>query len=163
MIGGEGALMGGRESKPLWTCPECGQSFVTARMWHSCIRLTEDDWFAGREALRPLYDAYHALARRFGPVMVNINKTRISFQGRVRFAGISRATRNALVCTFWLKRRIDSPRFLKVEEYPRSDFVYSFRLTDPKELDAEVEAWLAEAYEVGMQRWQMPQMPAYHS
>ena len=83
---------------------------------------------------------------------VNVNKTRISFQGRVRFAGISRVTRDGLVCNFWLKRRIDSPRFARVEHLPRSDFVYAFKLTDPAQLDDEMAAWLAEAYQVGQQQ-----------
>jgi hypothetical protein len=142
--------------KPLWTCPECGQSFVTPRMWHSCQRFTEEDFFNGRESLRPLYDAWLAFVRRHGPVTVNVNKTRISFQGRVRFAGVSRVTKEGLMCGFWLKRRVESPRFTKVEEFPRSDFVYSFKLTDPAQLDDELSGWLAEAYDVGMQRCVTP-------
>ena len=102
------------DPKPLWTCPECGQSFVTAHMWHSCVRLTEDAFFAGREAQRKLYEAFLAFVRRFGPVTVNVNKSRISFQGRVRFAGVPRIVRDGIICGFWLKRRIESPRFLKV-------------------------------------------------
>lgn len=143
-----------RPARPLWTCPSCGQSFVTPRMWHSCVRLTEEDFFAGRPRQRALYDAFLAFVRIRGPVTVNVNKTRISFQGRVRFAGVSRVTRDGLVCNFWLKRRIDSPRFSRVDAYPRGDHVYSFRLTDAAELDDEVSAWIAEAYEVGMQRWE---------
>jgi hypothetical protein len=151
--------------RPLWTCPDCGQSFVTPRMWHSCVRVTEADFFAGREHQRALYRAFLDFVGRCGPVSVNINKTRISLQGRVRFAGVQRVTRDGLVCTFWLKRRIDSPRFLKVDVYPRSDHVYSFRLTDAAQLDDELGGWIVESYEVGMQRWKPsgPQIPAYHS
>lgn len=39
---------------------------------------------------------------------------RISFQGRVRFAGVARVRKDALVLDSWLKHRIDSPRFSKV-------------------------------------------------
>ena len=137
--------------KPLWTCPDCGQSFVTPRMWHSCVRLTLDDFFAGHEEQRPLFAAFLAPAERFGPVTVNVNKTRISFQGRVRFAGISGLRRDGLVCNFWLKRRIESPRFSKVELFPPDNHVYQFRLRDAAELDAEVAGWLEEAARVGQQ------------
>jgi Domain of unknown function (DUF5655) len=94
-----------------------------------------------------------AFAERCGPVTVNINKTRISFQGRARFATVSRVAKDGLVCTFWVKRRLASPRFTRIDAYPRSDHVHSFRLTDAAQLDAEAAGWFAEAYEVGMQRW----------
>ncbi|MGZ8349120.1 MAG: DUF5655 domain-containing protein [Allosphingosinicella sp.] len=154
--------------RPLWTCPDCGQSFVTPRMSHSCVRLTEDDFFAGRAAQRALYDAWLAFARRNGPVTVNVNRTRISFQGRVRFAAVNRVTRDGLVCHLWLKRRIESARFSRVECLPPGNWVHHFRLTGTHELDDEAAGWLAEAYEVGMQRWNPPpgpadQIPAYHS
>lgn len=139
--------------RPLWTCPECGQSFVTPRMWHSCVRLSEEEFFGSREKQRALYRAFRAFVERFGPVRVNINKTRISFQGRVRFAGVARVTRDGLACTFWLKRRIESPRFTRVERLPPGDYIYNFKLTDAAQLDEEAAGWLAEAHEVGMQRW----------
>lgn len=145
-----------RAQRPLWTCPDCGQKFVTPRMWHSCVTLSEDDFFKGREAPRALYRAFLAFVRAIGPVTVNINKTRISFQARARFAGVPRVTKDGLVCSFWLKRRIESPRFSRVELIPPGDHIYQFKLTDPTQLDDEVAAWLAEAYEVGMQRWLPP-------
>ncbi|HEV2818031.1 MAG TPA: DUF5655 domain-containing protein [Allosphingosinicella sp.] len=144
------------DQQPLWTCPSCGQSFVTRNLWHSCCQLTEEEFFGGREPQRALYRAFRAFVERCGPVTVNINKTRISFQGRVRFAGVPRVTKDGLVCGFWLKRRIESPRFARVEHFPPSDYVYSFKLSDPAQLDDEAAAWLAEAYEVGMQRWRPP-------
>jgi hypothetical protein len=151
--------------RPLWTCPECGQSFVTPRLWHSCVRRTEDDYFAGRAAQRALYDALLAFVRRCGPVTVNVNRTRISLQGRVRFAAINRVTRDGLACHLWLKRRIDSPRFTRVEALPPGNFVHHFRLTDAEQLDEELGAWIAEAYQVGQQRGSgsAAQIPAYHS
>jgi hypothetical protein len=142
--------------RPLWTCPNCGQSFVTRNMSHSCCRLSEGDFFRRREAQRPLYHAFRALVERIGPISVNINKTRISFQGRARFASVNRVTRDGLACHIWLKRRIENPRFTRVEFLPPGDWVHHFKLADSAELDEEVAAWLVEAYEVGMQRWTPP-------
>jgi hypothetical protein len=141
------------DRRPLWTCPSCGQSFVTRNMPHSCCRLTEDEFFRGREAQRALYRALLAFIERCGPVTVNINKTRISFQGRARFACVDRVTKDGLVCHVWLKRRLENPRFIRIEALPPGDFVHYFRLTDAAQLDDEAAAWIAEAYEVGMQRW----------
>ncbi|MGQ0531747.1 MAG: DUF5655 domain-containing protein [Caulobacteraceae bacterium] len=136
---------------PLWACSRCGQRFVTRNMWHSCVRLTEAEFFGDRRAQRRLYRAYLKFVRQFGPVTVNITKTRISLQARVRFAGVPRVLRDGIVCGFWLKRRIESPRFLKVELIPPRDYIYTFKLTHPDQLDDEVAQWIAEAYRVGMQ------------
>ena len=141
------------DRRPLWICLDCGQSFVTRNMSHSCCRFTEEEFFRGRDAQRTLYRAFLAFVERCGPVTVNVNKTRISFQGRARFACVDRVTRDGLVCHVWLKRRLESPRFTRIEALPPSDFVHYFKLTDPAQLDDEAAAWIAEAYEVGMQRW----------
>ena len=50
-----------------------------------------------------------------------------------------------------LARRIDSPRFLRVETFSPRNVLHSFRLSGPDEVDAEFAAWLAEAYRVGAQ------------
>lgn len=146
----------GANQRPLWTCPVCGQSFVGRNMSHSCCRLTEEDFFAGREAQRALHHAFRAFVERRGPIKVNINKTRISFQARARFASVNRVTRDGLACHLWLKRRIESRRFTRIEHLPPGNFVHNFKLTDVAELDDEMAEWIAEAYEVGMQRWKPP-------
>lgn len=140
-------------ARSLWRCPKCRQRFVTANMWHSCVRLTIARFFHGREPrLKRLYHDYLAFVRRIGPVTVNVTKTRISFQGRVRFAGVAAVRKDALMAGFWLKRRIESPRFARVEFIPPDNYVYQFTLSAPSDLDAEAEQWLREAYDVGAQR-----------
>lgn len=70
---------------------------------------------------------------------------------RVRFAGVVRVRKDGLLWGFWLKRRIDSPRFSKVEHLGRTDWIYQFVLRDEDELDDEVRDWIREAYDVGRQ------------
>ena len=70
---------------------------------------------------------------------------------RVRFAGVVRLRKFGLVCGFWLKRRIDSPRFTKMEHLGRNDWTYQFVLRNENELDDEVRDWIREAYDVGRQ------------
>jgi Domain of unknown function (DUF5655) len=138
--------------RPLWTCPDCGRSFVTPRMWHACARHTVDEHFTGKPpATRELFDAYVGFVRRIGDFVVDPGKTRIAFQNRARFAGVRRVRRDGLVIGFWLKRPIASPRFLRVEHIPPGDWVYSLLLRSPEELDPELETWLREAYRVGNQ------------
>jgi hypothetical protein len=50
-----------------------------------------------------------------------------------------------------LARRIDSPRFLRVETFSPRNVLHAFRLSGPDEVDTEFAAWLAEAYRVGAQ------------
>jgi hypothetical protein len=138
--------------RPLWTCPSCGHQFVTANIWHSCTRYTLDHHFTGRDPkLRDLFDAWLAFVERNGPVTVIAQKTRISFQVRVRFAGAI-IRKSYIECGFWLKRRVESPRFQRVEAFTKHDFGYYFRLTDKSQLDDELAGWVREAYEVGCQK-----------
>jgi Domain of unknown function (DUF5655) len=124
---------------------------VTRNASHSCVQLTLDEFFGDRREQRELYEALLEVVRGFGPVTVNVNKSRISFQARVRFATVARVTRSGLVCTFWLKREITSARISRVDLFPPSNYVHQFRLTDVRELDAELHSWLRDAYQVGRQ------------
>ena len=51
-----------------------------------------------------------------------------------------------------LARRLDSPRFRRIETFSPRNHLHSFRLTNASDLDAEFRAWLAEAYAVGEQK-----------
>lgn len=136
----------------LWTCPRCGARFVTRNLWHGCGDYSIDGFFEGAPArLRELYDAWVSLVGEFGPFEQVPTKSRIAFMVRVRFAGVVRVRKDGLLCGFWLKRRIDSPRFSKVEHLGRTDWIYQFVLRDEDELDDEVRDWIREAYDVGRQ------------
>jgi hypothetical protein len=138
--------------RKLWICPRCRNRFVTPNMWHSCVHVPLDAHFASKDPrLRELYDAFLAFIRRHGPVRVVVQKTRICFQVRVRFAGVV-VRKGWLECRFWLKRRLASPRFSRVEQYSPRDWGYYFHLTDPAQLDEEAAEWIKEAYAVGSQR-----------
>lgn len=142
--------------RPLWTCPDCGRRFVTAGMWHSCYVGTVDAFFAGHPQHRPLFDDLRRFVARVGPFETEVLRTRVSFVTRTRFAGVVRLRRDALVLGLWLKRRVDSDRFSRVEHLERDDWVYKLPLRSEADLDAELLAWLEEAYRVGRQRRDPP-------
>jgi len=136
---------------PLWTCPNCGHRFVTRNMWHSCSQHSLDEHFKRKSAqIRKLFDAWLNFVKQFGEVTVIPQKTRISFQVRVRFAGAV-IRKNWVECTFWLKRQVKDERFSRVEKITARDYIYSFRLIDEKQLDATLQKYLREAYQVGCQ------------
>jgi hypothetical protein len=51
-----------------------------------------------------------------------------------------------------LARRLESPRFRRIETISPRNHVHSLRLLCLDDIDEEVIAWLAEAYQVGDQR-----------
>jgi uncharacterized protein DUF5655 len=136
--------------RPLWACPRCGQGFVSPNMWHSCLRMTVRDHFQGRpKEVVDLYRRFARMVRELGPGVKPVSvKTGIGFMVRVRFAGVA-LQKGGLRVSFWLKRRIDSPRFARIELIPPRNFVYSFHVRSPEDLDEEVRGWLREAYRVG--------------
>jgi len=138
--------------RPLWTCPKCGQRFVSRNMWHSCVRMTVQDHLRGKpKEVVGLYRRFARMVRDLGPGVRAVPvKTGIGFMVRVRFAGATVQMRG-LRAGFWLKRRVDSARFTKVDFIPPNNYIYSFYVRSPEDLDGEVRAWLLEAYRVGVQ------------
>jgi hypothetical protein len=68
--------------------------------------------------------------------------------------------RTYLVGHFVFSRRVEHPRFVRVETYsPRNhlhafriDHLHAFRIDSLTDLDEEFRAWAREAYAVGQQR-----------
>jgi hypothetical protein len=57
----------------------------------------------------------------------------------------SGARRDYVWLAFWLKRRVDSPRFDKVDFYGCRDWGYRLRIRDEMQLDDELRIWLSES------------------
>ncbi len=145
-------LNGGRYRDGMWTCPACGRSFANRNQSHTCAALGDLDRHFARSGphVRATFDAVLARVRAVGPVQVLAEKTRIALQVRMSFAAFM-PRRDWLNGHLVLARRIDSPRFLRVETFSPRNVVHAFRLPGPDEVDTEFAAWLAEAYRVGAQ------------
>lgn len=50
-----------------------------------------------------------------------------------------------------LARRLEHPRFRRVETFSPRNHLHAFRLSRPEDVDDEFRAWVAEAYRVGAQ------------
>jgi hypothetical protein len=137
----------------LWRCPDCGQSFVTRNMPHSCAVRDLDEHFAGAAPhLRAVFDALLGAVRAGGPVTVNATRSRVTFQTRIRFAGIAAPRGDHIDANFVLTRPVRSERIARVEHVPPYYYVHRVRLHRPEDVDADLRAWLAEAREVGDRR-----------
>ena len=136
----------------LWKCQECGREFANRNQSHSCGRHTLAHHFRGKPpAIRALFDGVVAAIRAIGPVRILPEKTRIAFQVRMSFAQVTPRQR-WLDGHVVLARRLEHPRFRRVQTFSPRNHLHEFRLTQMSDLDADFRAWLAEAYLVGDQQ-----------
>jgi hypothetical protein len=128
-------------------CPKCGAMLVTRYMWHSCGRATLADWQArmGPNA-RAFYQRFEQMIAACGTYYVAPAKTRIAFLAQVRFANITELNESEIVCTFALPKRVRSARVVEIEEIIPAWCVHHLRITDVRQLDDEVQAWIRESY-----------------
>jgi Domain of unknown function (DUF5655) len=137
---------------PLWRCPECGRGFANRNQSHSCSNVSLESHFVGKtDKVRELFDALTSMIKKCGPVKILPEKTRIAFQVRMSFIAIS-VRRNYLVGHFVFARRVEHPRFLRVETFSPRNHLHAFRLENLADLDDEFTQWIREAYEVGAQK-----------
>lgn len=138
-------------ARPLWRCEECGRSFANRNQAHACGRHELDTHFEGRPEARILFDLLLKHVSRCGPVKVLPEKTRIAFQVRMSFMAVT-PRKSALAGHFVLARRVEHPRFTRIEEISPRNQVHHFRITTPADLDEQFDRWIEEAYRVGEQR-----------
>ena len=77
-------------------------------------------------------------------------KTRIAFQVRMSFAQVTPRT-GWLDGHVVLARRLEHPRFRRIDTISPRNHVHHFRLFGAADVDEEFAAWLREAYAVGNQ------------
>ncbi len=144
--------MTARSERPLWQCPECKRRFANRNQSHFCGRYDLETHFERKPAeIRDLFDAVVCAIERCGPVTVLPEKTRIAFQTRMSFAQVTPRTK-WLDGHVVLARRLEHPRFRKIETVSPRNHVHHFRVHAITDVDAEFKSWLKEAYDIGEQR-----------
>ena len=145
--------IGATESRALmWRCPDCKRQFANRNQSHSCGRYALAAHFEGKpRAVRAIFDKLLRVARKNGPIRVLPEKTRIAFQVRMSFAAFV-IRRNWIDGHVVLARRLENPRFRRIETFSPRNHLHAFRFESVDEIDGEVEAWFAEAYRVGGQQ-----------
>jgi hypothetical protein len=141
-----------KNAAPLWRCSQCGRDFANRNQTHSCSDVSLDSHFTGKsEHVRELFEALVKMIEDCGPVKVLPEKTRIAFQVRMSFIAVQ-VRRNHLTGHFVFARRVEHPRFIRVETFSPRNHLHAFHLDNLSELDDEFAAWVREAYEVGEQK-----------
>jgi Domain of unknown function (DUF5655) len=137
--------------RPMWRCPRCGRLFANRNQAHFCGRYTLRQHSEGKpREVVALFRQFVKMVKKCGPVIVVPEKTRIAFQVRMSFAAVS-LRRDRLDGHVVLARRLENPRFTKIEDISPRNQVHHFSFRSGQELDREVQGWLCEAYRVGQQ------------
>ena len=135
----------------MWRCPDCRRQFANRNQSHACGRYTLASHFEGKPpTVRAIFDRLLATAEKNGPVIVLPEKTRIAFQVRMSFAAFV-IRRNWVDGHVVLARRLENPRFRRIETFSPRNHLHAFRFESLGEIDDEVAGWFAEAYRVGEQ------------
>jgi hypothetical protein len=137
----------------MWTCPRCGRAFAASNQTHTCAPLRDLAYHLDDKPpeIAAIVERVIAAAERCGPVTVLPEKTRIALATRMSFAALM-PRRRWVDGHVVLARRLEDPRFTRIETFSPRNHLHAFRLTSPDAVDAQFRAWLAEAYDVGMQR-----------
>jgi hypothetical protein len=136
----------------MWICPKCGHGFVSKNLWHSCVTVPLSAHFEGKDpTVRRTFDSWLRLARSFGPVTAYAQKSRITMMQRVRFSGVV-TRKTGIDAHLWLKRKVEHPRLRKSELLPPGNWIHTFRLSSPDDLDDGLRALMGEAYAIGCQQ-----------
>jgi hypothetical protein len=97
------------------------------------------------EEMVQLYERLAGMICRCSRVVVAPTKTRVLFKVRTVFASVA-VGKNWLDVLFVLGRHLKHPRIKKAqEEYP--GMVHFLRIEKPSDVDADLAAWLQEAYD----------------
>lgn len=133
-------------------CPACGRGFANRNQTHACATYELAERLADvTPDVLALFERFRELVERCGPVVVLPEKTRIAFQVRMSFA-VAIPRRRWLDGHLVLARRLEHPRFRKVESFSPRNHAHHFRIHTLDELDDELAALIAESYQVGEQR-----------
>jgi Domain of unknown function (DUF5655) len=121
-------------------------------MPHSCGNFSVKQFLAGKsQHAISLYEHFSALVHDCGPVQIAPAKARVGFQVRMIFAAVNKLSDRGLDAHVVLSRRLEGPRFRRIETMTPRCYVHHFRVESVSELDEEVKSWLREAYQVGTQ------------
>jgi hypothetical protein len=134
----------------MWTCPKCNADFFQKHLWHSCGDYSVEAFLKGKsERGCELFWFFVNEYRKIGPIKLHPVKTRIAIMVQVRFSGVNKIGPDFIEGGFWLKRKISSGKFFKIEDFGNNNYVHRFRMSDPSFVDDEFRRYMKMAYEIG--------------
>jgi len=130
-----------------WTCPDCRRQFHRARQSHECApALTLDEYFAtGPARERPIFEAVMAALDDVGPVHVEPVSVGIFLKRASSFAEL-RPKQQWVALSLALRRVVSHPTMTRRVQSWGGRQYHVFNLRGPEDVDADIRAWLVEAY-----------------
>jgi molybdate-binding protein len=109
---------------------------------------TIEQHFAGKEPqVRKIYDALLRASRVLGPFEEDPKKTSIHLARKSAFAGVATRKDN-IILTIKAASDIKDPRVINRQQASANRWHLDIRLREAKDVDAQLERWLKEAYEL---------------
>jgi hypothetical protein len=114
--------------------------------------MTLDEYFAGEEDSRRIFETLHSVVDSLGQVEIRLTKSQVAFRRRKAFAWAwipgkyLRGRHAPLVLTLSLKRKDSSPRWKEIVEPAPGRFTHHLELYSAADINAEVISWLEEAW-----------------
>jgi len=68
---------------------------------------------------------------------------------KVRFSGVRKIGENFIEGGFWLKEKIPSRKFFRIEKITQNDYIHRFRMRDEADIDGEFRNYMKAAYAIG--------------
>jgi len=103
--------------------------------------------YKGKEHLKPIYEVILKAVKKFGnDIEVAPKKANVSLRRKKQFALIQPSTKTRMDLGLKIKDKEPAGRLEKSGPFG-SMCTHRVQLTDPKDIDAEVLAWIKEAYE----------------
>jgi hypothetical protein len=96
-----------------------------------------------------LYQRFAELVQTFGAVEIVATQTRIDFRVRMIFASAA-FREDSLLVQLVMPERLENPRVIRVDTYTQSSFANYLYIRTFDDFDAEFNAWLHEAYNLGV-------------
>lgn len=107
-----------------------------------------EDHFSAREpVVASIYEALTKAANKLGPFKEEAKKTSIHLVRSSAFAGVA-TRKTSVVLTLKAAGDIQSSRVTKHEQVSAGRWHLEVRLDSPRDVDAELKAWLKNAYEI---------------
>lgn len=114
--------------------------------------MTVDEFFAGHEDSREIFDRLRGFIESLGPTTVRVTKSQVAFRRRTAFAWtwmpatyLHRPS-PPLVLTIALRHRDPSPRWKEVVEPRPGRFTHHLEVRAAAEIDTQVQRWLVDAW-----------------
>jgi hypothetical protein len=111
-----------------------------------------DEFFAGYEASRPVFEALRGAIEDLGPAEIRVTKSQVAFYRRKAFAWAWMPDRYLhgnhapLVLTLSFRYQDTSPRWKEIVEPKPGRFTHHLELYSIKDIDDEVRGWLQAAW-----------------